>query len=123
MRKLCTGDGGVTMSLLVDGNSDRQSLLGSGFFRIDLPAQATGILWYSPMLRAVLLGLVAPVLVLSLATQVPLGLTGSNYRQDEHNEDWNLDALPNPNATDHLVFETVYSLLQHWPNTRMRNGK
>ena len=74
------------------------------------------------MLRAVLLSLVAPVLVLSLATQVPLGLTGY-HRQDERNEDWNLDALPKSNATDHLVFETVYSLLQHWPNTRMRNGK
>ncbi|KAG9314911.1 hypothetical protein JVU11DRAFT_4019 [Chiua virens] len=37
-------------------------------------------------------------------------------------KDWSLDKLPNPNATDHLVFETVHSLLQHWPNTRMRNG-
>ena len=74
------------------------------------------------MLRAALLSLVAPVLVAALAAQVPLGLTGY-HRQDEHNEDWNLDILPNPNATDHLVFETVHSLLQHWPNTRMRNGK
>ncbi|KAG9314912.1 hypothetical protein JVU11DRAFT_4020 [Chiua virens] len=40
----------------------------------------------------------------------------------EDPEEWSLDKLPNPNATDHLVFETVHSLLQHWPNTRMRNG-
>ena len=71
------------------------------------------------MLRAALLSLVAPVLVLALAAQVPLGY----HQQDDHSEDWNLDTLPNPNATDHLVFETVYSLLQHWPNTRMRHGK
>ncbi|KAG6330331.1 hypothetical protein ID866_8758 [Astraeus odoratus] len=33
-----------------------------------------------------------------------------------------LDEPPNINSTGHLVFETVNSLLQHWPNTRMRNG-
>jgi hypothetical protein len=36
---------------------------------------------------------------------------------------WNLDDPPHPNATGHFVFETVNSLLQHWPNTRYRNGK
>ena len=36
--------------------------------------------------------------------------------------EWDLEVLPNENATGHLVFETVGSLLQHWPNTRMRNG-
>ncbi|KAG6380159.1 hypothetical protein JVT61DRAFT_8248 [Boletus reticuloceps] len=36
--------------------------------------------------------------------------------------DWSLDTSPHPNSTDHLVFETVHSLLQRWPNTRMRNG-
>ncbi|KAG6328520.1 hypothetical protein ID866_10569, partial [Astraeus odoratus] len=35
---------------------------------------------------------------------------------------WQLEVAPHPNSTDHLVFETVYSLLQHWSNTRMRNG-
>ncbi|KAI6033291.1 hypothetical protein EDC04DRAFT_2212710 [Pisolithus marmoratus] len=35
---------------------------------------------------------------------------------------WRLDDLPNVNSTGHLIFETVNSLLQHWPNTRMRNG-
>ncbi|KAJ7905004.1 hypothetical protein B0H13DRAFT_1620397 [Mycena leptocephala] len=37
-------------------------------------------------------------------------------------DDWNLNALPNPNATGHLVFDTVSSLLQHWPNTRYHSG-
>ncbi|KAI6098036.1 hypothetical protein EDD16DRAFT_1491623 [Pisolithus croceorrhizus] len=36
--------------------------------------------------------------------------------------DWQFDDAPNVNSTSHLVFETVSSLLQHWPNTRMRNG-
>ncbi|KAG1756855.1 uncharacterized protein EDB91DRAFT_39439 [Suillus paluster] len=35
---------------------------------------------------------------------------------------WQLDELPPANATGHFVFETVNSLLQHWPNTRYRNG-
>ena len=47
----------------------------------------------------------------------------SSYQQNERNEDWNLDIHPNPNAIDRFVFETVQSLLQHWPNTRMRNGE
>ncbi|KAF7328987.1 J domain-containing protein [Mycena venus] len=33
-------------------------------------------------------------------------------------DDWNLNTLPSPNATGHLVFDTISSLLQHWPNTR-----
>ncbi|KAI5992053.1 hypothetical protein EDC04DRAFT_2872817 [Pisolithus marmoratus] len=35
---------------------------------------------------------------------------------------WQLDTPPGINSTGHLIFETVNSLLQHWPNTRMRNG-
>lgn len=78
------------------------------------------------ILRAALLSLVtALVRFHTLAGQVPLR---SDYHgQDElhhlGNGDWRLDRPPDPNATDHLVFETVHSLLQHWPNTRMRNGK
>ncbi|KAF7328985.1 J domain-containing protein [Mycena venus] len=37
-------------------------------------------------------------------------------------DDWNLNALPSPNATGHLVFDTISSLLQHWPNTRYHYG-
>ena len=81
------------------------------------------------MLRTAVFSLVASVLVPALAVQVPLV---SNHRwQDEHSAilggddrtEWSLDKIPNPNATDHLVFETVHSLLQRWPNTRMRNGE
>lgn len=79
--------------------------------------------------RATLLS-VAAVLVTALAVQVPLGF-GHNWQTEHHQAilgshdiaEWSLDKLPNSSATDHLVFETVYSLLQHWPNTRMRNGK
>jgi hypothetical protein len=35
---------------------------------------------------------------------------------------WDLNVAPNINATKHLVFDTVSSFLQHWPNTRYRNG-
>jgi hypothetical protein len=61
------------------------------------------------------------------ATQVPLEYSRSDWRPpavaDHGLANWNMDDLPNPNATSHLVFETVNSLLQRWPNTRMRNGK
>jgi hypothetical protein len=33
-----------------------------------------------------------------------------------------IDAPPDANATGHLIFDTVNSFLQHWPNTRYRNG-
>lgn len=79
------------------------------------------------MLQATLFGLVTSVLVPALALQVPLGSSWKDNSVDIHDNNdptvWSLDKFPNPNATDHLVFETVYSLLQHWPNTRMRNGK
>ncbi|KAG2368468.1 hypothetical protein BDR07DRAFT_1390730 [Suillus spraguei] len=35
---------------------------------------------------------------------------------------WQLDDPPPANETGHFIFETVNSLLQHWPNTRYRNG-
>ncbi|KAJ7262775.1 hypothetical protein B0H12DRAFT_1104389, partial [Mycena haematopus] len=37
-------------------------------------------------------------------------------------DEWNLKTFPSPNATGHLVFDTVSSLLQHWPNTKYYNG-
>ncbi|KAJ6472864.1 hypothetical protein C8R47DRAFT_1145633 [Mycena vitilis] len=33
-----------------------------------------------------------------------------------------LNAVPDANATSHLIFDTVNSVLQHWPHTRYRNG-
>jgi hypothetical protein len=32
-------------------------------------------------------------------------------------------ALPGPNATGNFVFQTITSLLQHWPNTKYDNGE
>ena len=29
---------------------------------------------------------------------------------------------PNPNSTQHLIFNSVSSLMQRWPNTHRRNG-
>ena len=78
------------------------------------------------MLRTALHNLVVTLVVIpALAVQVPLSSAyhGQAGRHLLGNEEWSLDRVPNPNATDHLVFETVSSFLQHWPNTRMRNGR
>src|SRR6266571_7705936 len=40
-----------------------------------------------------------------------------------HLESWDLTEGIHINSTSNFVFETVNSLLQHWPNTRYRNGK
>ncbi|KAG2106797.1 uncharacterized protein F5147DRAFT_578618 [Suillus discolor] len=77
----------------------------------------------------------------SLAAQVPLGLSpdgkpslelGTSTITQPYNSldsddsldlsSWRLDEPPPANETGHFVFETVNSLLQHWPNTRYRNG-
>ncbi|KAG6811477.1 hypothetical protein H0H92_007249 [Tricholoma furcatifolium] len=49
--------------------------------------------------------------------QVPIQLNRGSGQGD-----WDLDTPASENSTDHLVFDTVNSLLQHWPNTRYRNG-
>ncbi|KAJ7856705.1 hypothetical protein B0H14DRAFT_2752483 [Mycena olivaceomarginata] len=51
--------------------------------------------------------------IFTRASQVPLRVDSDS---------WNLDVSPNINATGRLVFDTVSSFLQHWPNTRYRNG-
>jgi hypothetical protein len=38
----------------------------------------------------------------------------------ESHREWN--SPPNPNATDHIIFNSVNSLLQRWPNALRRNG-
>ncbi|KAJ3813863.1 hypothetical protein F5876DRAFT_34179 [Lentinula aff. lateritia] len=37
-------------------------------------------------------------------------------------QQWDFDVPPAENITGHLIFQSVSSLLQHWPNTRYRNG-
>jgi hypothetical protein len=80
----------------------------------------------------------------ALAAQVPLGLSKGNQSlelghapritspynststlvsSNLDDSSWRLDEPPPANATGRFVFETMNSLLQHWPNTRYRNGK
>ncbi|KAF9449769.1 hypothetical protein P691DRAFT_702678 [Macrolepiota fuliginosa MF-IS2] len=68
-------------------------------------------------------------LLLSLATltyqafgaQIPLHAE-PRYPLATLNATWNFDSQPPVNATGHLTFLSVASLLQHWPNTLYRNG-
>ncbi|KAG6331403.1 hypothetical protein ID866_7689 [Astraeus odoratus] len=65
-----------------------------------------------------------PLYIAPSHTKVDL-LGSSTYPagfSDGDTENWQFEVSPHSNSTDHLIFETVYSLLQHWPNTRMRNG-
>ncbi|KAE9392261.1 hypothetical protein BT96DRAFT_888117 [Gymnopus androsaceus JB14] len=41
---------------------------------------------------------------------------------ENQSDNWDINVSPNENATGHLIFETVSSFMQHWPNTRYRNG-
>lgn len=41
---------------------------------------------------------------------------------ENETDNWDINIAPNENATGHLIFETVNSFMQHWPNTRYRNG-
>ena len=50
-------------------------------------------------------------------TQVPLQHTSSSHIS------WNFFEKPSQNSTSHLIFDTVNSFLQHWTNTRYRNGQ
>ncbi|KAG2037637.1 hypothetical protein BDR03DRAFT_1010487 [Suillus americanus] len=47
---------------------------------------------------------------------------GHTYGVSSNSEQWKFDENPPENATGNLIFDTVHSLLQHWPNTRYRNG-
>jgi hypothetical protein len=69
-----------------------------------------------------------PVSTTGEACVQPLGTTELNNDQphscsfSSKIEQWRLDEGPSENATGNLIFDTVHSLLQHWPNTRYRNG-
>ncbi|KAG2366998.1 hypothetical protein BDR07DRAFT_1273059 [Suillus spraguei] len=58
----------------------------------------------------------------------PLDITNLNNDKphshicDLKTEEWRFDDNPPENATGNLIFDTLHSLLQHWPNTRYRNG-
>ncbi|KAH7910572.1 hypothetical protein BJ138DRAFT_1180191 [Hygrophoropsis aurantiaca] len=59
---------------------------------------------------------------LARATQVPFASLRKPHLEIIQEANWGLDESPAINATGNLIFETVSSLLQHWPNTRYRNG-
>ncbi|KAG1870642.1 hypothetical protein DFJ58DRAFT_20379 [Suillus subalutaceus] len=86
---------------------------------------------YQPLVTALNLGSAAlalqqfPVSTVGEASVRPLDIT--NLDSDSHSfgskiEQWRFDEGPFENATGNLIFDTVHSLLQHWPNTRYRNG-
>ncbi|KAJ3571978.1 hypothetical protein NP233_g3386 [Leucocoprinus birnbaumii] len=54
-------------------------------------------------------------------SQSPLVLS-EGLQHTEPDSPWDLDRQPSPNSTGHLIFHSVASLLQHWPNTLHRNG-
>ena len=51
--------------------------------------------------------------------QAALRLQSERPTPESH---WEWNSSPNPNATDHLIFNSVSSLLQRWPNGLRRNG-
>ncbi|KAJ7504960.1 hypothetical protein B0H11DRAFT_450325 [Mycena galericulata] len=66
---------------------------------------------------------VAVFVILPLAsppTQIPLQPVSPD--SESLTLDWNLGTTPDANWTGHLIFDTVSSLLQYWPNARYRNG-
>ena len=49
--------------------------------------------------------------------------TVANVNHQGPENGWDLNTFPSPYSTDNLIFDTAASLLQHWPNTRYRNGE
>ncbi|KAH7916573.1 hypothetical protein BJ138DRAFT_1139364 [Hygrophoropsis aurantiaca] len=79
----------------------------------------------------ILLTYILPILLFEATLFVPVQgstqtfLNGPTPADDYHEDlapNWRLDIPSHPNTTGRLVFETASSLLQHWPNTRYRNG-
>src|SRR6267154_1057435 len=85
------------------------------------------------------LSLLAGSAARALPDQFPLNTAGENgvppfditnldassalpYSLSSDTEQWRFDKGPPETATGNLIFATVNSLLQHWPNTRYRNG-
>ncbi|KAJ7106988.1 hypothetical protein C8R44DRAFT_637636 [Mycena epipterygia] len=61
----------------------------------------------------------------SRAAQIPFQYSPTTHTKNPVGVDSIWDDLsegPAGNATSHLIFDTVNSALQHWPNTRYRNG-
>jgi hypothetical protein len=64
------------------------------------------------------LGVAIPYAMLGQAAQIPFQISVPDL-----DTEWtDMSIRPDINATGNLLFEGVNSLLQHWPNTRYRNG-
>jgi hypothetical protein len=57
-----------------------------------------------------------------LSLDIANSSTGDYRGLSTNTEHWSFDEGPPENTTWNLVFDTVHSFLQHWPNTRYRNG-
>ncbi|EIW84056.1 hypothetical protein CONPUDRAFT_50649 [Coniophora puteana RWD-64-598 SS2] len=76
------------------------------------------------------LALLAPALasVSSALLQAPFASPGQGLPVGDQSswftdaDKWRFDERPSPNATSNYIFDTLASALQHWPNTRYRNG-
>ena len=62
-----------------------------------------------------LLTLLSTELHILAAPQVPF-----SYQRDH---DWDIETGAKTDSTAQFIFDNVAALLQHWPNTRYRNGK
>lgn len=74
--------------------------------------------------------LVLPAVGSVYAAQIPFHLKAALQKGaelplpvDEFSTKWDFNVKPSVNSTSHLIFDTVSAFLQHWPNTRYRNGK
>lgn len=54
--------------------------------------------------------------------QMPMATLSSPIFKSTTLGEWDFDISPSLNSTSHLVFDSVGSLMQHWTNTRYRNG-
>lgn len=73
--------------------------------------------------------LVLPAVGSVYAAQIPFHLKAALQKEaelplpvDEFSTKWDFNVKPSVNSTSHLIFDTVSAFLQHWPNTRYRNG-
>ncbi|KAK0203741.1 hypothetical protein DFS33DRAFT_1431675 [Desarmillaria ectypa] len=73
--------------------------------------------------------LVLPVARSAYAVQIPFHLKPALQKEaefplpvDASSTNWDFNVKPSVNSTSHLIFDTVSAFLQHWPNTRYRNG-
>ncbi|CAA7267480.1 unnamed protein product [Cyclocybe aegerita] len=73
----------------------------------------------APVLGGIALGIFCGRTLGEVAPEAPSRHVQTSFSSTE---EWNFNQTPSPNITSHWIFDNVNSLLQHWPNTRLRNG-